>query len=603
MGIRGWLVAGLMLLAGQAHADDGVGAVLDVRTHMLTFSRRVPADTTQRLSIQVVGSDVASASLDVWPHIDRSPCETRPSDTSTQYQHLALTVGGTAEARTLEATIAPLQISTRYCFLVSYERPAGDSAELIDAISSIRVPWQDSCGDPDQVRTAVKDQVKVAITPKLAGTAYDASGNPTALHAAADIAGDTERIVKVIVDHLDLNAKCNAINHVEAIYKASLADSTKAGIAQQLPLAALAQLPTEIRAWPVVMAGTPAKPTRLIDLVVSQANVNTAILADVDKVAPALGQPLRAYASEADPTVVPTKRAALEQQFDTPPNKPIKLGLYLPGSLQFVLASDLVATVAQRSRLLHEVVAAPDVFDRQLELLGWQDDAVADRWRAALLDLAKAGQALDNANKAVAAARAARDTEIHNPVSTTLTKDNVSKLLVESDVTVGATFSSAPAEVDDKASWVSPIAGLLVAVPFIRGLDRSGSRVTRGSDAWLTPYLGGSIYTCRVDRVIDVGALVGNTTCQRLSLTIGVLASTPQINHKDVRGPWSVSVVPMAGVGYRLNQYFHADLGAILFQYADLNPAIVDYRWGMAGWLGFSFDADVWAVIGGKLGK
>lgn len=601
MGILGRVIVCLVLLAGRARADDVVGGVLDVRKHKLAFTRLIPADVSQKLSIQVAGSDVASATLDVWPHTSDDPCElTPPADGTTQRQHLALTVGGTADARTLEATIAPLQIATRYCFAVDYERPAGDSAELVDAISHLKVPWQDACGKPD-VRAAVTAAVAEAIGPRLARTAYDAKGDGTTLDSKAEVARATPRISKVIVERLDLNAKCNAILHVEAVYAEDLKGLKSAGKAQQDALAALQKLPAKIRAWPVLMVGTPATPIRLIDLVASQADVK-AVLAMVGKVAPDLEPQLRAYASESDPKAMKIARAALEQRLQQPPPNPLEVALYLPSAKQLVVASEL-ATPKQREHLIVELVAAPDAFDQQLELLGRQDHAVAEAWRPALAALAKDGQAYADADRAVIAARAARETELNNPVSTTLTKDNISKLLVESDVTVGATFSSVPALADDKASWVSPVAGVLVAAPFIHGLDASRQRVLHASDAWLAPYLGGSIYTCRVDRVIDVGALVGNTTCQRLSITVGVLASTPQINHKDVRGPWSITVVPTAGAGYRVTQYFHADVGVIPFQYANENPAISAYRWGLAIWFGASLDADVWAVIGGKLGK
>lgn len=238
---------------------------------------------------------------------------------------------------------------------------------------------------------------------------------------------------------------------------------------------------------------------------------------------------------------------------------------------------------------------------RQLELLRRQDRPTADRWIAAVTQLADAiatasddFQHYQDARKASADAETAIPPRLRQLVQTEAMKAVLRRTEVVRDQPPVATR-----ETDDKASWIAPTAGAMIAAPLLL-------HERRFADPWLVPYLGASIYFTRVDRVIDLDDLVGpdpQRFWQRNSFSVGLLLSRPSLRSTAITGPWAADVVPFLGFGHRFTQYLRGDLGAIVFQYSDRIPVITDLHWGLAGWIGVSIDADVWAVFSGKLGK
>src|ERR1700733_9866784 len=98
-GLGLWVVAAVLALTRAAWSDTAtLSAVLDASHQTLEFTQPVLAGSSATLAIQVIGSDVTTAIVDVWPATTDSTCS------NTQYsgpqgQHLALIVGGTADAR------------------------------------------------------------------------------------------------------------------------------------------------------------------------------------------------------------------------------------------------------------------------------------------------------------------------------------------------------------------------------------------------------------------------------------------------------------------------------------------------------------------------
>jgi hypothetical protein len=596
------VIVGVLAWASRAWAGDPVGAVLDARHHTLALTRQVPSGESTKLQIQVVGSDLTTATLDVWPKLGAADCGTITG--TKQVQHLGLTVGGTTEARTLEATIAPLQIDTHYCFRITLQRPAtpAELSSLAAAVAGAKVAWEEVCDSPQEARAATTRAVADAIAPMFDVT-YDVTGARRLQHNDAATARAAQLAAAIVVQ-LDFKRECDTLHNGLQARSAAVQAKLAAEPQQQTALAALAHLPAKITAWPVFTTGTPPAAVRLVDLLSPPASVNP-LLADLNRIDPDLEHRITAYRDELDDKARAIALADLKAALGKPPAA-LDFALYVPSLSRLVTAAELAAPGDPRSKFSKDLATWPALFDQQLELLGRQDRQVAGEWRIALGRLVKATLSFAKAQADITVAQNAITDQIKKLptlIGETTKSANVTRLLDNADVTIGEGLSSPPAVSDDKASRVSPIAGVLVAAPFIRGRNDAGERTKGFATPWITPYLGGSVYWCAVDRVISIEELVGDDRCQRWSLTIGVLASTPSINNKDVHGPWNLTVVPTVGLGMRVTQYLHVDAGLIVFKYANGNPAITAYDWGVAFWVGASLDADVWALIGGKLGK
>jgi len=476
MRVVGWLViATISAIGGRATADENVTGLLDLEPGSLDplrLTRTLPADTQIALTIQVGGGDVTRADFEVWPKVDPD-CSVV---SSTQHQKVGLALGGTAAARTLTATLLPLQLNTEFCFKISYDRPltANESKAITDKLKALRFD------DVTECRTG-RERVDAAIASSLEGS----TTGPFRTEKSETAGGLREAIQRSSGQD---NATCAAILKARS------------------------------------------------DLTIAEAHTQAAqqeLMADQD---------------------------ALQSAADRPD----------------AIKDLTVLNTAATARTIAANLAEP--------------------WKSKVLKLADATDRLTAAQKAMGDARAARDKvpTIADALGVAATAA-IPTLVSQTRVTISAGFHSV--DTTAAASYVSPVAGVIAAFPLI------SNHKTGFASPWVTPYLGASIYLNAVDRVIALHDLVGSQFCQRFSFTIGVVASSPSINGKSVSGPWSLSVVPMLGAGSRLTQYIHVDGGVILFKYADINPVITDLNWGVAFWGGVSVDADLWAIVSGKLGK
>jgi hypothetical protein len=443
----------------------------------LRVSSSLPADAEIALTIQVLNGDVSHADLVVWPQVD-ADCK-NPS--AHQTQSIGLALGGTATSRTLTGTLDPLQIHTRFCFQVTFERPLtpAEQSQVATEIGNVKVDQLNQC------RPANPSLPSARFTKAIAHAL--ASAPSTASTLAVDPDATAQRLLPTLQRAFDFTSVCKTVLSLAQAKENAVATAKQREADKASALAAVQKLQLSV---------------------------------------PALANP-EALGADAI--------RAGEAQVTDPASK-----------------------------------------------------AILERYAAALT--------------ALTAARTAQDAAVHaydtdKTFATALASAVAalpSALAAEKGVAL-ASFTSE--DTTTAASFVSPVAGVIAAFPIISN-HKAGF-----TTPWLTPYLGASIYLGAVDRVVPVGDLVGSTFWQRFSILIGVLASTPSINGKDVSGPWSLSLVPMGGFGYRLTQYVHADLGVIPFKYSNINPVITDYSWGVALWLGVSVDADLWAVVSGKLGK
>src|SRR5262249_13004688 len=151
----------------------------------------------------------------------------------------------------------------------------------------------------------------------------------------------------------------------------------------------------------------------------------------------------------------------------------------------------------------------------------------AARWTAALLQLADDGAAAVEAMRRFRdAEQARRDAEAAvGPAPKLLVPGETGENPVRRTGVVRHTPEAAPPQAADKASWIAPTAGVMVAAPLL--VAEHGF-----ADPWLVPYLGASVYFTRVDRVIDVDDLVGpphRLFWQRNSFSVGLVLSRPSL--------------------------------------------------------------------------
>jgi len=403
-----------------------------------------------------------------------------------------------------------------------------------------------------------------------------------------------------LTDLVDAPVRCSALGARRGDEDRASYEVRRSAALQHQAADALKRLPLEVRSWPaVVMPGPPPVAMPLIAVLGQAASLNSAV-EHVQLADPVLAAELAALA-DAPAAEAPARRDALHARLAAPPPHPLPIVLFLPSAGRSVRAADLIRPDRIDPRLFVELDRGREPVLRQLELLRPQDRVTAERWTTAVSQLADAiatakdnEQHYDDARKARADAEAAIAPQLRLLVATEVMKAALRKTEIVRDQPPVASR-----ETDDKASWIAPTAGVMIAAPLLVH-DR------RFADPWLVPYLGASIYFTRVDRVIDLEDLVGpdrQLFWQRNSFSVGVLLSRPALRSRTIAGPWNADVIPFLGFGHRFTQYLRGDLGAIVFQYSDRIPVITDLHWGLAGWIGVSLDADVWAVFSGKLGK
>ncbi|HEX3474895.1 MAG TPA: hypothetical protein VHT91_07625 [Kofleriaceae bacterium] len=602
--------------AGTARADDAATLVIDGGQG--SFDRVLPAGVPVKILVPVPQADPSRGKLTLYPMLPGSKaCADPGPDRTRQWHEYGMAVTALGDTRQLEATISPLQIATTYCITVRYEHGlSGDQlATLADLMGATPIDWEASCTslviDPDHAapRRRVDREpaqqiavVREAVLKQLTGSLHKLRE----LRAASDGAPpDPARVAEAaatLTELLDVPARCSALAARLGDEDRALDEQQRATARQAQAAAAVKTLPTELRAWPIAVVLTDNAPAvkTLLELVSQSASL-PAIAAQVELADPELASDLRDLAAASGD---PARLAAVMAKLRAPPPRPIPLVLFVPSLSRSVRVADL-GRAGELGGLLVDLAKTRGPLLRQLAVVRQGaiavDRPIAERWSAALTGLA------DQAEFAVAARahytetkQARADAEEANRKAL---KDLVRTETMKGQLRRSEAVSEAPVtasrETDDKASWIAPAVGVMVAAPYL-------AAERRFADPWLTPYLGASVYFTRVDRVIDVDDLVGPSWRlfrQRNSVSVGLLLSTPSVRGKAVSGPWQADVVPFLGIGHRFTQYLRGDLGAILFQYNDRIPVITQPHWGVAGWAGVSLDADVWAVVGGKLGR
>lgn len=604
--------------SGVAHADETATLVI-TDDHQARLDRELPAGVPVKIQVPVRDADPTRGTLTVYPLLGAG-CHD-PGRDGTQRREYGMSISGGADARVLEATISPLQIATVYCLDVAYERGLSSDklAQLADLVAATPIAWPDTCTQmvPDSARpgrlrrvaqppatqiATVRAAIEARLTDALGKLREPVSG--ASARIAVVTRDPTQRIAAAaaaLTELLDVPGRCFALGARLADEDRAAEDHRLAVDRQRQAAAAVKQLPIDIQAWPAVVVTTGGAPVamRLFDALGLTAAL-APMVAHVDLADPAFAIDL-AGMLDAPAADAPGRRNALRNRLAAPPAQRLPIVIYLPTAGRSERAEDLFQSPSFDQDFVPELVKLREPIIRQIELLERQDRLTAARWTAALLQLADDGAAaLEAMRRFTDAERARGDAEaaIAPALKLLVQGETVRNLLRRTEV-IRDTPEVAQRETDDKASWIAPTAGVMVAAPLLLAERRF-------ADPWLVPYLGASLYFARVDRVIDVDHLVGpqqRLFWQRNSFSVGLVLSRPSLRGKTVAGPWAVDVLPFLGFGHRFTQYLRGDLGAIVFQYSDRVPVVAELHWGVASWLGVSIDADVWAVFSGKLGR
>lgn len=615
------LVVLVVAPARSSRADETATIVLaapssDGATYLNLPNRELPAGVSIRIQIPAPGSEPTSGSLLVWPALADRQCKGTPGQGALQRHEIGLAANGYGDNRVLEATIPPLQLATRYCLRVTFDRRL--SAEILNAVAEVvaatPIAWITTCQRGDREAYLAGEFAKrlekqlESYGPKVMLSHDRVVQATTTIAKLFDSDAHCVRIGQAIAHRDELTEQQRkAAARLEVTKHELLCIPKGAKAAKGASKEACTKPATSLFAWPgaVNKVGSEVQVMTLADAIESSGL--SALAAALAEASPAAATELRTLVS----LTAADQKAAAKARLTTRPAAAQPLAVYLPTLNHYVDLTQLYDTndrgeptdIAKQvfADLLKNLPVNAAVVIGQLQLMRKDDPKAADLWIRLLTRLGDANQdeivteqLVGEGEKAVEAVAASFGTELRQVVQADTVKD---LLRLTASEPIAQSSSKAPAT-DEKGSWISPNAGVLAALPIIE------SRGHRGiPTGWVEPYAGASLYRTRVDRVIDLDDLVGNTFWQRNSLTVGFLFSRPSLNGKDIRGPWSVGAVPVIGFGHRVTQYFRLDAGVIPFTYADVNPVIVDSHVGVAFWIGASLDADVWAAVSGKLGR
>lgn len=607
-----------------AHADEVAVLVVDAPAAphgnapgtVTLLNRNLPAGSEVKLQIPIPGSDPTSGSVVMWPEVT-APCgvDKDPGAGAKQRHEIGLVTSGSGDARVLEGTIPPLQLARRYCIVVHYDQriPTDVLASVAGVVADTPINWRVECAtaNREQVITkAIEDALakQLAIYPKLSIPAARIAQAAKTIGQLFDIAKHCEKVMeaisKVAVRSSDQKTAADRLTAAKFQDLCVTPPPPPPGSSPAVPICV--KRPPSIASWPAAAVEPPGGGPRVETLLaagtsgdIGEISTIGAALALADG---ELGAQVQALAGARSAAERQTKLAALANVLRTkPPAR--ELVLYLPIEKKyerFGALGDRDPLVAAKAfaALLANLKANGPTLIAQLQIMRASDPAAADAWIRLLTQLDEAERALVAANAAQRDADAAADTtatSVQNDLKTVVQSDTVKDLLRTTSSQPVATSSSKAPSTDERASWISPNIGMLVAAPIVKRGDDTG--VTEG---WIQPYIGASVYFARVDRVIDLDDLVGDVRWQRNSFIVGILPNKPNVNGRNVAGPWDAAVVPFVGFGHRFTQYIRADVGVIPFKYSDANPTISDTDWGVAIWLGGSLDADVWTLVAGR---
>lgn len=606
--------AALVAWTATARAEDAVVTlVVDAPTSgggtATLLSSDLPSGTPVKIQIAAPGSDPTSGSLVAWPKLGDTCVD---PGSAKQRHEIGLVTSGAGDSRMLQGTLPALQLARKYCIVVNYERrlPADVLAAIAAGVADTPIDWRRVCAtaNPDD---AVTQALDAALTTQLANYPNDVIPAPRIAQAAKTIAslfGVPAHCAKVASAETTVAAK--AKEQVAAAERMKTEKFRNLCVTPPPPNPALPALPAcaapppRIAAYPASVVDKADPQIEAIRAVVQRGDRGelSALATQLTLVEPALAASIQDLTAATVAAQRAAKLTALTGKLGAAPPQP--LALYLPTDKQYLRMDaltnpDLAIANKAFASLLINLHASGPVLIAQVQAMRASDANGADTWLRLLKRLDEADRALTTATLALKDADAAADSvagTVQAELKAIMQGDTVKALLrTTASRNVMVPSARAPAT-DEKASWISPTVGVLVAAPIIKQRGDTGI-----ADGWIQPYVGASIYFNRVDRVIDLDELVGDTFWQKNSFTIGVLPNKPDVNGKDVSGPWDASIVPYVGFGHRYTQYIRADLGVIPFKYADANPIVSDRHWGLAIWVGASLDADVWALVAGKV--
>jgi hypothetical protein len=594
-----------------ARADEVAALVIHTSAkgaEVTLLNRELPSGVPVKLQLSVPGSDPATGQMTIWPQLDDAHCLDAPR-TRKQKHTFGLVTSGSGDARVLEGTIPPLQLAANYCIQVEFTRliPSDILTTISDGVGATPIAWRNVCKQDDReqvVSKAIEETLtkQIGIFEKIAVAPERIVLAATAITTRLDVTKQCDRM-SASETTLDLRRKETTVAR-ENVARVKFAEMCVTPPESEKPVPACVTKPRLIAAWPAAVVEKAVGPPDVVPMIhaLQRDELGTVAQALVPA-SPTLGSQLLAFRGLTDDAEKAKALAALQKELTRVPARR-ELTLYLPNEKKYARLStlqDRSSATANTSyaALVKGVTEHGATLIRQLETMRVSDEAGAEAWIRGLTSIIDANRALSAAIAAETATDAAADTiskDIQTALKAIATSDSVKELLRTSSTRPVAFSSAGAPSSDEKASWISPTVGILVGAPLIK---RAGDRGF--DDGWIQPYIGASIYFTRVDRVIDLDDLVGNAFWQRNSLTVGILPNKPDVNGKDVTGPWNAAILPYVGIGHRVTQYIRVDVGIVPFKYASENPTVEDRDWGVAAWVGMSLDADVWGLVAGKV--
>jgi hypothetical protein len=547
------------------------------------FDGQLISGKSIEVQVPMPGAFDTQGVLEVWPESIAGCRESLDQrQRLTQYHRLGMTLDGGAADRVLRARVPPLQIGVRYCFAVEIRRDYAES-QLADAAARVADRlWL--APDAELLRAQAPEAVTAALASVTGQVPEPAMRDRAVQTLIDDLIGSAEwQAAQARKTGFDAQAKVQAAA-IEALDQARCVFPAAQDCTRSSP-----PLPVLPDASPLVLSltGTVRSYARLAAL---------APTADLDAIVRDLVQrypddarvatTVRLVGARGAARGAGARAAAHQLAIDALHSLRVEPALFDPASKAWVLASRF----DPQGRSVNELA---ELLDQVNQLGGSAPGTEILRWSDALRALKQAKEALARhslettaAGTAVEAARAS----LRAAIARAMTSPAM-RLVTHLGIVMVTASSAKSAAADDNAAPIAPQVGLMVAAPLVDG-----------ELPWVVPYAAIDIYLKRVDRVIDLDELVGSTTLQKWSFSIGLLTIRPTLNDHAITGLWTEQV-PMLSIGKRVTQFIRVDAGGFPFHFRSANPEVSRLRTGGAVFLGASIDLDIWAAAAGKVFK
>lgn len=567
---------------------------------VIVFNQELPSGKDVVLELAAPGQDEAGGTLQIWPY-DGS-CAEFPTG-AHQARELGLGTAGTGNDRLLTATVSPLQIQTNYCVVFNVVRGLPDDkvdalAQAVGDIAARKFDWATQCQD-----TAIEEKVAAFVEAELKRRLSTLQISPGATPTIDD--AQVKDAATLITSLADVRSTCRKVGEssraIDQAHHAQAAANQALGAAAG-QLKSVVTAPATVFAWPPAIPEehAPFSAVPLVDALARDAATLARVATRIEPADDASAADLRALTTLTGTALADAIRR-LQERYKRAPATGRELVLFLPSRGAVLHASELSQPAAY-SDFITDVRDSQDLIQTQLRQIAAQSGRnleVAGNWKRAITALFEASRDVDAGEAELSSAEGKRDelaATLRSNMVDAVRKESVRRLLRMTTRSTAPLRTARPADTDDKASWISPTFGAMVAFPLIHDDHHTGL-----VDPWLVPYAGASIYFRRVDRVIDLDDLVGDTWWQRNSFSVGVWLNKPDLNGKGITGIWSTGQVPFVAFGHRMTQYLRVDAGVAFFDYTRRLPILTDKATGVALWIGTSLDADVWGVVKDKV--